>query len=92
MNKELQLVDQLIAIASPRIARLAEKYRRQLTLPMSEILAKVPGETPGQKIKRVGVPRQTWYSWMNGKARPNRKSAERLARLTGYSRSDIMGH
>ena len=92
-DPQLEVLDHLIATSTdPSLVAQAQKWRNRITLPMAKILEKVPGESVPEKYRRVGVPRQTWFSWMNGKARPNRKTAVKLARMTGYSRSEIMGY
>lgn len=92
-DPQLDVLDHLIATSTdPRLVAQARKWRNRITLPMADILAKVPGESVPDKYRRLGVPRQTWFSWVNGKARPNRKTAAKLARLTGYSRFEIMGY
>ena len=87
----LKLVVRLIKESSsdPSLQARALKLQRQLTIPMSEILEKVPGKTIGDKIKLLGITRQAWYQWMNGTSRPSQKRAEHLHKLTGYSVSEI---
>lgn len=57
-------------------------HRMEL-LPMASILERVPGETVTDKAHRVGISRQTYYYWLQGRSRPSLEVAERLAKLTG---------
>ena len=92
MSKERELIEELIRTSSnPRITAKALKWRGELLLPMAEVLDKIPGDSVTEKIKRIGVPRQTWYSWRNGTCRPNLKRSKLLSRLTGYSVAEIKG-
>lgn len=60
-------------------------------MPMSEILAKVPGETVVAKCALLGVTRVTWFYWMSGRNRPRNKAARKLAKITGLSVAEIRG-
>lgn len=92
MTREQELIEELIRTSTnPRITAKAMKWREELRLPMSVILDKVPGKSIQEKIDKIGVPRQTWYSWRAGDCRPNMQSAKKLARLTGYSVKEIKG-
>jgi hypothetical protein len=63
----------------------------RMKLPMSSVLAKVPGDTVVEKADRIGITRQAYYLWLRGIARPNTKQSKRLAKLTGYKAIDIRG-
>ena len=61
----------------------ALRFRDRLKLPpMSAILNKVPGLTVKDRARSIGVSRQTYYGWLNGRSRPNSKQARRLQELT----------
>lgn len=84
--EELQLVNRLVAIASTKeIKLMALQVRDRIRMPMENILRKVPGSTATEKSARVGVSRETWYSWKRGESRPNSVQAKRLAELTKIS-------
>lgn len=51
-------------------------------MPMSEVLARVPGDDIIQKAERAKVSRSTWYAWKRGRVRPNQEQAQRLSQLT----------
>jgi DNA-binding XRE family transcriptional regulator len=71
-----------------------EKARGHL-LPMKVVLAKVtwPAEdtTLTARAARLGISRQTWYDWINGKFRPNIQQANKLSELTGLTVKQIRG-
>ena len=94
-SEALLLVRRLVK-SSPddSVSRAAQKVERLLTAtPMSIILEQVrPGEPIWVKIKALGVARQTYYYWMNGTTRPNKKLAQKIARLTDFSVDEIRGH
>lgn len=73
------------------LAARAAQIRDRIRLPMTEVLDKVPGLTVSDKIERIGVSRQAYYWWLNGKTRPNATQAKKLARMTGYDASEIRG-
>jgi transcriptional regulator with XRE-family HTH domain len=76
------------------VSRAIEKVQRLLTvMPMAVVLEQVrPGEPVAAKAKAVGVSRQTFYYWLQGVTRPNKKQAQKLAKLTGYAVDEIRGH
>lgn len=59
-------------------------------IPMSYVLSKVPGATIVERSDAVGVSRQTYYFWLQGRSRPSLPQAERLAELTGIPVEEIM--
>ena len=69
----------------------AEELQRRLQLPLTEALSKVPGESIAARARRLGITRQTYYQWLNGRARPNNEMARRLSELTGIPESQIRG-
>jgi hypothetical protein len=75
-------------------SRAIEKVQRLLTVvPMAVVLEKVrPGEPVAVKAKAVGVSRQTFYYWLQGVTRPNKKQAQKLAKLTGIPVEEIRKH
>ena len=58
------------------------------TVPMRDIIARIPGKTIEQKAQAAGVVRATVHNWRNGR-RPILEHAERLVALTGYSLRQI---
>lgn len=76
--------------AAGTIMNIIKKLRRMELVPMSYILSKVPGDTIREKVENVGVSRQTYYYWIQGRSRPSLPQAERLAELTGIPIRAIM--
>jgi hypothetical protein len=76
------------------VSRAALKLQRMMEVtPMWIILDQVrPGDPVAAKAKAIGVSRQTYYYWMNGTTRPNKKMAKKLASLTEFSVEEIRGH
>jgi hypothetical protein len=95
ISEALRLAKRLVK-ESPdaSVSRAAMKVQRLLTaVSMELVLDKVrPGEPVAAKARAVGVSRQTFYYWINGTTRPNKKQARRLANLTGFSVEEIRGH
>ena len=90
-DKTLKLMDRLIADAPDAgFRKRAMKLRGHLAVPMKVILDVVPGSII-EKAKAIGVTRQTVYQWLDGKCRPGKKHARRIARLTGYDADDVRG-
>jgi DNA-binding XRE family transcriptional regulator len=83
---ELLLLEQ----AAEKIQNIVKSLRRMDLVPMSYILARVPGETVVEKSAAIGVSRQTYYYWLHGRSRPSQPQAEKLAELTGIPVGDIM--
>jgi DNA-binding XRE family transcriptional regulator len=86
-RKGLALLEQ----AAVNIMEIVKNIRQLELLPMSEIMAKVPGATVVEKAAEIGVSRQTCYYWLQGRSRPSLEQAERIAELTGISVHDIRG-
>jgi DNA-binding XRE family transcriptional regulator len=55
----------------------------KLRYPMTDILAKVPGETLSARARQIGVSRQTMYVWAEEKFRPTPAQAKIISKLTG---------
>jgi|SRR5215471_15128133 len=92
MMSPLQLADRLVALAPDLDTRtLAIMLRLRVKLPMTKVLAKVPGDNLRQKAKELGVSRQSLYDWQSGKLRPRWPQAEKLAEVTGYKVHEIAG-
>jgi hypothetical protein len=66
-------------------------HTRLQRIPMKEILARVPGEQVQDKVKAIGVARQSYYRWLEGVWRPGEEQARRIAKLTGYTVEQITG-
>jgi len=94
--RAVALADQLVTATRDvdnRAHKLALKLARSLRpkVSMSEILVKVPGASVTDQAETVGVSRQTWYNWLDGKGRPHPGAAKRLAKITGVSEEVIRG-
>jgi hypothetical protein len=91
-EKALKLVERLIEIApDPGFRIRAERLQHHLKLPMTDIIAKVPGDSIIQKAKTLGVTRQALYGWLDGLCRPSPKQARKIAKLTGLDAADVRG-
>ena len=91
-ERALKLVEQLLKLTPDHhLAKRAYQLRDRLKLPMSVVLAKVPGETIVQKAAACGVSRQAYYNWLSGRSRPNDAQSATLAKLTGYDVAMIAG-
>jgi hypothetical protein len=78
--------------AADHVLRNLERLQARLQLvPMADILAKLPDDTVTARAKRLGITRQAYYDWVNGKSRPNIKQARRLQKLTGFTVQEIRG-
>lgn len=73
------------------LSKLKARLALRKATPMSIILAKVPGKTVIDRAKALGVARQTYYDWVNEKARPNKLQAKKLHDVTGFSIKEIRG-
>ena len=60
-------------------------------MPMKRVLSKVKGKTVEIKKDKIGVSRNTWYSWWCGRSRPNQKQALRLQELTKIPAEKFQG-
>jgi transcriptional regulator with XRE-family HTH domain len=63
--------------------------RRMDLTPMDYVLELVPGETVTEKSNLIGVTRQTYYHWLNGRSRPSIQQAKRLSKLTGIPEEEL---
>jgi hypothetical protein len=94
-SEALRLAKRLVK-SSPddAVSRAALKVQRLLTaVPMAVVLDQVrPGDPVAVKAKAVGVSRQTFYYWLDGVTRPNKKMARKLASMTDFSADEIRGH
>lgn len=92
-SQALKKLDEILAFGWDIYTQnAAEVLRTAMTLmPMSMVLDKVPGETIGEKSKRIGISRNSWYAWYGGGVRPNRRQAKRLQRLTGIPAEKFQG-
>jgi hypothetical protein len=95
-TREMLRITKQLGKMSPdeSVSRAIEKVQRLLTVvSMAEVLAEVlPGEPVAVKAKSLGVSRQTFYYWLQGVTRPNKKQAQKLAKLTDFSVDEIRGH
>lgn len=65
--------------------------RVRIGLPIDKVLDRIPGDTVTAKAKKIGITRQAYYGWLNGRTRPDAKQSRRLAQLTGLSAVNIRG-
>jgi len=54
-------------------------------MPISQILAEVPGDNVQQQAATIGVSRTTIEKWLAGKCRPAGANARRISELTGFA-------
>lgn len=59
--------------------------------PLQIILKAIPGRTVAEQARLCEVSRQSFHNWKNGKYRPGPKQAMKIARLTGYTFTEIIG-
>jgi len=93
-QRAMQLVQELIKLdpkvygksLRPKFVKIGRQFQ---LLPMTKVLAKVPGSKVADKCRRIGVSRTSYYYWRSGYCRPNHKQAKRLSQLTGFSVSSI---
>lgn len=91
-KKLMKLIGQIAELTSDEgIKTRALQMQERLDVPMSQVLAKVPGDTVTQKVAKLKVSRQTYYYWLRGISRPNHYMAKKLSGLTGFSMEDIRG-
>jgi hypothetical protein len=71
----------------------ALKLRRLLRppMPMSEIVAKIPGRSDAERARTVRTSRQALHNWKRGLCRPDPETAERISRATGLPVETITG-
>jgi hypothetical protein len=90
-----QLIQQLIDLAphDETVMHHAYKIREALEMPMVVVLDKLRAIFPELTIEELsemlGVTRQAWYLWADGRARPEGAVAEKLALITGFDAYDI---
>ena len=89
----LALVEQIIALApDDRTLAYAMKMRDRLKLPMALVLEKLwPDLIVMDKVRKLGITKQSYYGWLNELYRPDEKMAKRLAKETGFSVEEIRG-
>lgn len=92
LDRALKLVERLMALSTDQGLRLrAVQIQDRLKLPMSDVLAKVPGDNVGEKVAAIGITRQAYHQWLHGVSRPSMRHAKKLAALTGYDATAIRG-
>lgn len=91
-ERTIRLLEQLAKDSPYRnVQRFARKALDRHRMPMSAVLAMVPGDTIVEKARHCGVTRQAYYDWLNGSSRPSRRQADILAGITGLSADAIFG-
>lgn len=58
---------------------------------MESILDRIPG-TPSERIRKLGVSKQTYYNWIRGRQRPEGDRAKRVAKLSGVAVEEIVAN
>jgi DNA-binding XRE family transcriptional regulator len=87
-DKKIALLERA-ALYISGLAEILKELKGIELIPMSDIMARVPGETVVEKAATIGVSRQAYYGWINGRMRPSLPQAERIAELTGIPISNI---
>lgn len=91
-EKALEIADMAASTTDEALRRDARRMLARISAPpMSEILAKVPGNSVKEKAEHIGVSRIALWYWINGYNRPRDKAARQIAQLTGYSINEIRG-
>jgi hypothetical protein len=90
-ERALKLAERLAEIGPEADEALIQRLINRLKMPMSKVLAKVPGDSIPEKCKRIGISRQNYYAWVKGLYRPSERQAKRLEALTGYAADRITG-
>lgn len=92
-DRAMQLAEELVLMAPDRDCRdLALALRARIRIPMTQILAKMPGGSIAEKARKLEIQRSTYYAWAEGRARPRRGLAEKVAALTGFSWQEVAGY
>jgi DNA-binding XRE family transcriptional regulator len=60
-------------------------------MPMSEIIARIPGKSDPERARAIRVSHQALFNWKKGLCRPEAELAERVARVTGLRVETITG-
>jgi hypothetical protein len=85
-----ELADEMVGEENLAFKILQMKQHLRL-VPMPRVLEDVPGESVAEKCRQIDISRQTYYYWLRGVCRPNRKQARRLAQLTRFGIEEING-
>lgn len=90
-NDARNLAKELLQLegAAETIKDVVKLLKRLELMPMSFILGRIPGHTITERAARVGISRQTYYYWLQGRSRPSPAQAEKLAEITGVPVADI---
>lgn len=89
--RALSHVEWLVKLTSGTDRELAIELRNRLMVPMSCVIAELPGLTMSAKAANAEVSRQTLYEWKRNENRPTPKQAQKLALLTSIAAEHIMG-
>lgn len=89
----MKLLDELVRLDLDRgTTAYALKIRERIKLPMQVVLDNAwPGDSIADKVRRLGITRQTYYGWVEGMFRPDATMARKLARATGFDEVAIRG-
>lgn len=92
IEKATRLIEGLVKLSNDKGSQLrAMQILERMNLPMRDVLVKVPGGTVVDRCKKIGIARQTYYSWARGASRPGPTHSKKLAELTGFHWEDING-
>jgi DNA-binding XRE family transcriptional regulator len=89
----LESIETIIALQTlEAVRRDLQAVAHKLRYPMTDILAKVPGDTLTERARKIGVSRQTMYVWAEEKFRPTGAQAKTISKLTGVPVEQILNH
>lgn len=92
IKEQLKLAEQLVKMADDTTRAWAIELRDRLRMPMSTVLDKVEGVSVADRCRKIGISRQTYYSWLAGEQRPSSIQAAKLSELTGIPADKIRRH
>jgi len=92
IKEQLKLAEQLVKMSDDTTREWAIELRDRIRMPMSTVLDKVPGISVADRCRKIGIARQTYYSWLHGELRPSSIQAQKLSELTGIPADKIRRH
>jgi hypothetical protein len=82
-SEQIDLLNRALALeANVNIRNAIVSVIDRIRLPMSTILARVPGVSAAARARALGISRQTYYAWMREENRPLTKAADLVAEYT----------
>jgi DNA-binding XRE family transcriptional regulator len=88
----IELSDLLVKMTEDEpepISRAAKKLREKLGMRSMRVVLDMLEGSATARAKQIGVSRQSYYAWINGRQRPNLKQAKKLEKLTGVPANEI---